>query len=128
MSGTDRGERHRRLTADELLAEAHREFREGLWARMDRLRACLEGISRGSGGEIVEIFFRTAHSLKGTAPSFGAYDLTDPAAELTEMGRRWSTQGTGPSEGELARARVVLARLKDAARRFAESSWPEVEG
>ncbi len=126
MSGAD-GVSRRRERAEELLAEAHREFREGLSARVQHLRGCLERIAAGSGGEAVKGFFRMAHSLKGTAPSFGAHEVTGPAADLTELGRAWCERRASPEERDLERARVALQQLDDAARRFVESGGGEGE-
>lgn len=87
----------------------------------------------GQGHEraTVESLFRTAHSLKGAAPSFGADELAAPAAELTEIARAWRGGGGGEGRGgpreaeELERARALLRRLEEAAARFVSRTGEE---
>ena len=108
---------------DELLAEVYREFREGLPARVAQMRAALETLSVGYERGATEIFYRTAHSLKGAAPSFGAERLVDPAAALAETGRRWFEGGFVDDE-ELRAALQDLEQLDEAVERYVS----EIEG
>lgn len=98
---------------DELLTEVYREFREGLPARVARMRTALETLAAGYEPEATEIFYRTAHSLKGAAPSFGADQLVGPAAELAELGRRWYEGGSVETD-ELRSAFYDLEQLSEA--------------
>jgi HPt (histidine-containing phosphotransfer) domain-containing protein len=101
----------------ELLAGVHREFREGLPGRLERIRASLERLREGYDAEAAEIFYRTAHSLKGTAPSFGARALVAPATALAEIGRRWFERGAAEAD-ELRAASEELGRLSSAVERL----------
>ncbi|MGD8698326.1 MAG: Hpt domain-containing protein [Gemmatimonadales bacterium] len=102
---------------DELLAEVYREFREGLPERLAQLREALDALADGYEPGATEVFYRTAHSLKGAAPSFGAGQLVDPAAALAETGRRWYEGGFVDGE-ELRTAIEELGRLDDAVGRY----------
>jgi HPt (histidine-containing phosphotransfer) domain-containing protein len=108
---------------DELLAEVYREFREGLPARLAEMRAALETLADGYERGATEVFYRTAHSLKGAAPSFGALLLVDPAAALAETGRRWFEGGFVDGEG-LRAAFEDLGQLDEAVERYVS----EMEG
>ncbi len=103
--------------AEALLAEIHREFREGLAGRLERLRTSLERLAAGYELEAAETFYRTAHSLKGTAPAFGADALVEPAAALSSVGRRWFEEERVNSE-EISSAREHLERLRGETERF----------
>ncbi len=95
--------------ADALLAEIHREFREGLAGRLDRLQTSLDRLAAGYEREAAETFYRTAHSLKGTAPAFGAQALVEPAVELSSLGRRWfEAEAVDPDEIPGAREQLEL--------------------
>lgn len=103
--------------ADALLAEIHREFREGLAGRLGRLHTSLERLAAGYEREAAETFYRTAHSLKGTAPAFDAHGLVEPASELSSLGRRWfEEEAVNPKE--IPEARELLARLSAETERF----------
>ena len=78
---------------DELIAEIFKEFREGLPQRVETIRNSLETLADGYDVEAAELFYRTAHTLKGTAPSFGADGLVAPSAVLAEIGKRWYESG-----------------------------------
>lgn len=107
------------------LADVHREFRDGLPGRLDSLRHALDRLSQGHEPAAVESLFHAAHSLKGAAPSFGAHELSAPAAELTEIARAWR-EGGGPREvADLERARTLLRQLQEEAARFASRSGVE---
>ena len=70
--------------ADKLLAEIRLEFCRGLPDRLSTMRSALEALGDGNDPNMMELFYRTAHSLKGTAPSFGAHALVGPATALSE--------------------------------------------
>ena len=108
---------------DELLHEVYREFREGLPARVAQMRTALETLAGGYEPGATEVFYRTAHSLKGAAPSFGAEQLVDPAAALAETGRRWFEGGFVDDEG-LSAAFQDLGELDEAVERYVR----EMEG
>ena len=108
---------------DELLTEVYREFREGLPARLAQMRTALEALAAGYGPEATEIFYRTAHSLKGAAPSFGADQLVGPAAELAEAGGRWYEGGFVEAD-ELRSAFEDLEQLGEAVEAYVR----EMEG
>lgn len=112
---------------DELLADIYREFREGLPARVNRMRVALEALANGYDADASEEFFRAAHSLKGAAPSFDAHVLAGPAAALAERGRRWYESGA-TDRAELAAAFKDLARLTAAVERFVSEMEPGAKG
>lgn len=70
-------------------AELRREFREGLGARLDRMRDALTLLEDGFAREAAERLYRAAHSLQGTATAFGARELGERAAPLAELARGW---------------------------------------
>jgi HPt (histidine-containing phosphotransfer) domain-containing protein len=96
------------------VAAVRREFNDGLPGRVDTLESMLEVLSGGFDPAAAETFYHQSHSLKGTAGSFGAEALVQPAAELSELGRRWFDRGA-VSAAELSRARRQLAKLRAAA-------------
>lgn len=108
---------------DELLAEIYREFRDGLPARLETIRVSLEALAEGYDSEAAESFYRTAHSLKGTAPAFGAHGLVAPATSLADAGRRWFEQG----ELDAAEASAAFKELEQL-RIEVERYSAEVEG
>jgi HPt (histidine-containing phosphotransfer) domain-containing protein len=112
---------------DELLAEIHREFRDGLPARLEQMRAALETLADGYDADASEEFYRVAHSLKGAAPSFYADGLVGPAAALAETGQRWY-EGGATDRAELATAFEDLERLTDAVERFVSRMERGVSG
>lgn len=111
---------------DEVLAQIYQEFRDGLPARLDRMRSALEPLVKRFEREAVETFYRTAHSLKGTAPSFGAHEVAEVAAALAAMGRRWLDEGVAAAE-DLSTSARELERLGEAADRYVASEGGEAE-
>ncbi len=103
---------------DELLADVRREFCDGLAGRVQTLRCALERLACGYDAEAAGVFYRTAHSLKGTAASFEADELVGPAAALAEIGLRWSEVG-GLDLAELGAALDELERLTAAVQGYA---------
>jgi HPt (histidine-containing phosphotransfer) domain-containing protein len=66
-----------------------REFAAGLSERTATLRAALAACAdRFAAAEAETLYFR-AHALKGTAASYGADELVEPAARLAAIGRGW---------------------------------------
>ena len=66
-----------------------REFSQGLEARLQALRTTLADLEAHGTVATREVFFHTAHSLKGTAAAYEATELIEPAAALAELGRGW---------------------------------------
>jgi chemotaxis protein histidine kinase CheA len=102
---------------DGLLEEIHREFRDGLPDRVEAIRSALERLAGGYDAEVAEEFYRTAHSLKGTAPSFDADELVEPAAALAAAGLGWCEE-CELEVGEVSAAIEELERLSEAVNAF----------
>lgn len=104
---------------DEILAEVYREFREGLAGRVETLRSALERLASGYDAGAADTFYRTAHTLKGTAASFEAGELVEPAKALADLGLRWFEGGAlDPLEVDAAFGH--LERLVGAVQRYTE--------
>ncbi|MGD2217868.1 MAG: Hpt domain-containing protein [Gemmatimonadales bacterium] len=104
---------------DELLAEVYREFRDGLAGRVEALRATLERLAGGYDASAADTFYRTAHTLKGTAASFEADELVEPAKGLAEVGLRW-LEGGDFDPLEVAAAFRQLEELEGGVQRYME--------
>lgn len=102
---------------DPELAEIRVEFGLGLTARLEGMVSALSLLAKGFEPEAAERLFRTAHALKGTAPSFGAGELVEDAVLLTELGRGWVEAGEA-GRSELEEAEAALERLGAAAARY----------
>lgn len=102
---------------DEILAEIHREFREGLPERLEEIRSALYALRDGYSHAAAELFYRSAHSLKGAAPSFAADELVDPASALAEVGRHWYEE-SAVNRVELEAALDDVDRLAVSIERF----------
>ena len=100
----------------ELLAELRREFAAGLPARLAQLRQALDELEGGASADAATKLRLTAHSLVGTAATFGATELTPHAEHLESLGRRWQEHAARATE--LREARTILERLALAAGRF----------
>lgn len=111
----------------ELLAEIFREFREGLADRLETMRSALAELADGGEPAAVELFYRTAHSLKGAAPSFDADELVEPATNLADIGLAWY-EGGAPSEDEIAAAYRALEQLGAAVRDYAKRAEGNASG
>ena len=105
------------FTEDPLLASIRREFCDGLATRIETLRSAVIDLDAGYSVELADKFFRAAHSLKGTAPSFGAHELAEHAAILAEAGRAWVSMGH-TSTKQLRAAWREVEHLSAAAERF----------
>lgn len=93
-----------------------RLFADGLPERMERLRRGLDGVAsdvaagRGPSPEDLEDLFLASHSLKGTAPGFGALTLGADAAALSDLVQEWGPDAP-PAAPALARARELVDRV-----------------
>ena len=103
--------------SDPQLAAIRLEFSQRLPARLETMRSSLMELSRGYDPDAAEAFFRAAHSLKGTAPSFGASEIADGATVLDEAGRMWIATGSASSD-EVTAAHERLDLLREAVARF----------
>ncbi|NIN71400.1 MAG: hypothetical protein GTO46_05580 [Gemmatimonadetes bacterium] len=104
---------------DELLAEVYREFRDGLARRIDTIRSALERLASAYDAGAADTFYRTAHTLKGTAASFEADELVDPAEGLADLGLRWFEDGD-LDPLEVSAAFRHLEELEGAVQRYLE--------
>ena len=102
---------------EELLAEIYREFREGLTERLDKMRAALEELTTAHNEETAQLFYRTAHSLKGTAASFEATELVQPATTLAAIGLPWY-EGVVPIADDIEAAFRGLEQLGKAVEQY----------
>lgn len=105
----------KRVPAD-VLAELKREFIGGLPARLAQLRQALDELARGPSPDAATQLRLSAHSLVGTAATFGATELTPHAEHLEALGRQW--QHGPPRAAELREAQQALERLTRAAGRL----------
>lgn len=107
----------RDFAGEDLLDQIRQEFSDRLPERLEKMRSALDVLASGYDPQSVETFYLAAHSLKGTAPSFGANDLAEHAAALAKAGRRWLRDGR-LEPGGVSVASDVLARLSAAVERF----------
>ncbi len=103
--------------APDPLAEVRVEFATGMDGRVQALRDALQRLEGGYGAEDAERLHRTAHSLAGTAGSFGATRLAQAARELEQLVAGWVARREAPPE-EWRRAAATLASLAGAARAY----------
>ena len=102
------------------MAQVRREFSAGLGARLDLMRSALDAVAEGGGVDpaTAESFYHAAHSLAGTAASFGAHELVDHAAFLAELGSRWlrtltvTPEQLSAASGELERLRLAVEHYR----------------
>jgi chemotaxis protein histidine kinase CheA len=112
---------------DELLAQVYREFRDGLAGRVHTIRAALERLAAGYDAGAADTFYRTAHTLKGTAASFEADELVEPAKGLADVGLRWFEEG----ELDLVEVKAAFRQLEEleiAVQRYVERSEGDAVG
>ena len=108
------------MTVSDPLAEVRAEFAAGLGGRIDTIRTALGRLEAQFRVEDAEVLYRTAHSLTGTAASFGAQGLVRPASDLESLARGWLARGTcAPEEWRVAAAAVP--KLDAAAREYQAS-------
>jgi len=96
---------------EDAIAEIRQEFDRGLPGRIDTLDSMLGILAENFDQKAAETFFYQAHSLKGTAGSFEAVPLIEPAARLSQIGRGWLEAGATSAE-ELSLANGELERLR----------------
>ncbi len=101
------------LHAAEAVALIRREFSDGLSARVQIMQSALEGLVKVFDLDLAERFFLQAHSLKGTAGTFGADSLVERAASLERIGSRWM-KDREVTPAEISDASKELDRLKSA--------------
>ena len=102
------------------MAQVRREFSAGLGARLDLMRSALDAVADGEGFDpaMAESFYHAAHSLEGTAASFGAHELVDHAVFLAELGRRWvrvrtvTVEESSSASGELERLGLAVEQYR----------------
>jgi signal transduction histidine kinase/DNA-binding response OmpR family regulator/HPt (histidine-containing phosphotransfer) domain-containing protein len=99
------------------VAAVRAEFAAGLTARIETLRAALHRLERGFRSDDAQALYRAAHSLTGTAASFGADGLTHVAGDLEELARGWLERGMAPPE-EWSAAAAAVGELDLAAREY----------
>lgn len=104
----------------EVLAELRREFTAGLPARLAQLREALDELERGASADAATKLRLAAHSLLGTAATFGAAELTPHAEHLESFGKHCQT--AAPAPPSVADAWLALDALARAMTRLAESA------
>jgi chemotaxis protein histidine kinase CheA len=94
-----------------------RLFADGLGERQARLTRGLDGVNdcvaadRPPREDDLEELFLASHSLKGTAPGFGAEELGWLADCLCRLVKEWTPEAL-PTPDELARARDLLSQIE----------------
>ena len=105
------------MTIADPLAEVRAEFAAGLGRRIETIRTALGRLEGDFRIDEAEVLYRTAHSLSGTAASFGAQGLVQPASDLESLARGWLARGKcAPEEWQVAAATVP--KLDEAARDY----------
>lgn len=100
------------------VAQVRREFSAGLGARLDLMRSALDAVAEAFDPVMAETFYHAAHSLRGTAASFGAHELVHHAAFLAELGHRWLRGGAVrvaerlSASGELERLGLAVEQYR----------------
>src|SRR3989442_7530447 len=93
------------MTAPDPFAEVRAEFGAGLGRRIETMRTALAQLERGFRAEDAEALYRAAHSLTGTAASFGADGLAHVTGDLEDLARGWLDRRTAlPEEWRAGRA------------------------
>jgi signal transduction histidine kinase/DNA-binding response OmpR family regulator/HPt (histidine-containing phosphotransfer) domain-containing protein len=93
------------------------EFAAGLAARIETLRAAVDRLEGGFRRDDAQALFRAAHSLTGTAASFGADGLAQVAGDLEELARGWLERGVALPD-EWSAAAAAVGELDLAAREY----------
>ena len=107
------------------LAQVRAEFAAGLGQRLDTMRSALGELERGYRPEAAETLYRAAHSLTGTAASFGADALAQAAGDLETLARGWLGNGQSPPD-ERRVAAAALKELDAAAREYRATVHPGI--
>src|SRR6266705_283028 len=105
------------MTAPDQFAEVRAEFVAGLGRRIETMRTALAQLERGFRAEDAEALYRAAHSLTGTAASFGADGLAHVTGDLEDLARGWLDRRTALPE-EWRAAAAALKELEATAREY----------
>ncbi len=105
------------MIAPDPFAEVRAEFVAGLGRRIETMRTALAQLEQGFRAEDAEALYRAAHSLTGTAASFGADGLAHVTGDLEDLARGWLDQRTTPPEAWRAAA-AALKELEATAREY----------
>jgi len=105
------------MIAPDPFAEVRAEFVAGLGRRIETMRTVLAQLEQGFRAEDAEALYRAAHSLTGTAASFGADGLAHVTGDLEDLARGWLDQRTTPPE-EWRAAAAALKELEATAREY----------
>ncbi|PYO90548.1 MAG: hypothetical protein DMD58_06775 [Gemmatimonadetes bacterium] len=105
------------MTALDPFAEVRAEFVGGLARRIETMEGALAGLAGRFDVQTAETLYRAAHSLSGTAASFGADDLADVAGDLEELARGWLQRGDALAD-EVRAAGAALKELDGAVRAY----------
>ena len=105
------------MTAPDPYAEVRAEFVAGLGRRIETMRTALAQLERGFRAEHAEALYRAAHSLTGTAASFGADGLAHVTGDLEDLARGWLDRRTALPE-EWRAAAAALKELEATAREY----------
>ena len=105
------------MTGSDSLAEIRTQFAMGLDGRLEAMRLSLSRLELAFRVEDADSLSRTAHSLVGTAASFGAEALADAARELEKLALGFSANKNCGAK-ERAAATTALARIEKAARKY----------
>ena len=105
------------MTAPDPFAEVRAEFVAGLGRRIETMRTALAQLEQGFRAEDAEALYRAAHSLTGTAASFGADGLAHVTGDLEDLARGWLDRRTSVPE-EWRAAVAALKELEATAREY----------
>src|SRR2546422_8462421 len=86
------------MTAPDPFAEVRAELVAGLGRRIETMRTALAQLEREFRAEDAEALSRAAHSLTGTAASFGADGLAHVTGDLEDLARGWLDRRTALPE------------------------------
>ena len=99
------------------LAAVRAEFAAGLGGRIAAMRTALAALEKEFRVPEGEALYRAAHSLTGTAGSFGAHGLAQVAGDLEALARGWLSKGSAADE-ERRVALAAVGELDAAAREY----------
>ena len=105
------------MTAPDPFAEVRAQFVAGLGRRIETMRTALAQLEQGFRAEDAEALYRAAHSLTGTAASFGADGLAHVTGDLEDLARGWLDRRTSVPE-EWRAAVAALKELEATAREY----------
>ena len=105
------------MTSPDPFAEVRAEFAAGLARRVEIMQGALAALDGPFQVEQAEALYRAAHSLNGTAASFGVEDLADAAGDLEQLARGWLERGATLTD-ERRVAGAALKELDGAARAY----------